>query len=406
MNDPNENRKGYKNSQVGWIPEEWGCMQFTSVATIEEGQVSPTEEPYLSQFHIGPEDITAHGPLSTSLKTCRELGLISGKYRFHKGAVIYCKIRPELNKAALVAFEGVCSADAYPLYANEKEVSPEFLVSALHSSIFLRQVIPMSTRSGMPKVNRDELNSTLFAIPPLPEQRKIAAILSAWDRAIAALDELLAAKRRRKLALMQQLLSGQTRLPGCKGKWAEVPLSSLLTESRLPGHRGDVARKITIRLYGKGVEEKVESQAGSKATQYYMRKAGQFIYSKLDFLNGAFGIVPEELDGFESTLDLPAFDIASDVSPHWLLAYVSMKDFYKRCFHLGNGGRKARRINPSDFKHILIEKPRLPEQQKIAAVLSAADRELSALSAKRDALKLQKKGLMQQLLTGQKRVKV
>jgi len=156
-------------------------------------------------------------------------------------------------------------------------------------------------------------------------------------------------------------------------------IGEFLKESRIPGSTGSTAKKITVKLYGKGVFAKQENRPGSENTSYYKRKAGQFIYSKLDFLNGAFGIIPEALDGYESTVDLPCFDfISSEVSPEWFLQFVSRSDFYSYQGGLGNGGRKARRISPDDFLDLEIEIPPLPEQKKIAEILSGIDRAIDA----------------------------
>ena len=103
------------------------------------------------------------------------------------------------------------------------------------------------------------------------------------------------------------------------GEWGERKIGDFLTESRLSGSKGDVAKKLTVKLWGNGVFGKNESIQGSINTQYFRRKAGQFIYSKLDFLNQAFGVIPPNLDGFESTVDLPCFDIAGGLNPVFLL---------------------------------------------------------------------------------------
>jgi len=151
-------------------------------------------------------------------------------------------------------------------------------------------------------------------------------------------------------------------------------IGAFLKESRVPGSPGNIARKITVKLYGKGVFAKQENRPGSENTMYYTRQAGQFIYSKLDFLNGAFGIIPDNLDSFESTVDLPCFDFIGDkVDPDWFLHYVSRTDFYAYQGGLGNGGRKARRISPDDFLELEIDLPPLPEQKKIAEILSGID---------------------------------
>jgi len=189
------------------------------------------------------------------------------------------------------------------------------------------------------------------------------------------------------------------RFPEFRGEegWSIKRLGDFLTESRLPGSKGNVARKITVKLWGKGVFDKNEAIQGSANTQYYQRKAGQFIYSKLDFLNQAFGLIPETLDSFESTVDLPCFDIAGGLNPAFLLEYVKRKEFYERLGETADGSRKARRIHPDVFLSFPVSLPSTSEQQKIADCLSSLDGLIAAQTQKVGALKTHKKGLMQQL---------
>ena len=179
--------------------------------------------------------------------------------------------------------------------------------------------------------------------------------------------------------------------------WEEKPLGEFMTESRLPGSKGNVAKKITVKLWGNGVFEKNDAIQGSINTQYFRRKAGQFIYSKLDFLNQAFGIIPTSLDDFESTVDLPCFDFADGLNPVFLLEYVKRKDFYEKLGETADGSRKARRIHAETFLSFPIALPSPVEQQKIADCLSSLDELIAAQARKVDALKTHKKGLMQLL---------
>jgi type I restriction enzyme, S subunit len=179
--------------------------------------------------------------------------------------------------------------------------------------------------------------------------------------------------------------------------WKERQLGEFLSESRLPGSKGNVAKKITVKLWGNGVFEKNDAIQGSINTQYFRRKAGQFIYSKLDFLNQAFGIIPPSLDSFESTVDLPCFDITGGLNPVFLLEYVKRRDFYERLGETADGSRKARRIHAETFLSFSAALPCSAEQQKIAECLSSADELIAAQARKVDALKTHKKGLMQQL---------
>jgi type I restriction enzyme, S subunit len=149
---------------------------------------------------------------------------------------------------------------------------------------------------------------------------------------------------------------------------------------------------------------KQERMVGSSNTKYFIRRAGQLIYSKLDFLNGAFGIIPPELDGYESTLDLPAFDVKPSADVRWLLAYLVRPEFYEKQVGAAAGGRIARRVNPPEFLKLRLKAPEVAEQHTIADVLDTADTELHLLRSKREAVDQQKRGLMQRLLTGKVRV--
>ena len=227
-----------------------------------------------------------------------------------------------------------------------------------------------------------------LAWPPIGEQTKIAQILSTWDQAIATTEKLIENSKAQKKALMQQLLTGKKRLPGFSGEWKSTAISEIISESRISGSTGENARKLTIKLYGKGVVAKRQARKGSDSTKYFTRQTGQFIYSKLDFLNGAFGINPEHLEGYESTLDLPAFDFKTGVDPNWFLYFVSRKGFYSANLGLANGGRKARRVNPKDLLKLNISCPNHEEQSVIADVLSTSDQETENFRSQLFCLKL------------------
>nr|WP_320050267.1 restriction endonuclease subunit S [uncultured Desulfuromonas sp.] len=260
-------------------------------------------------------------------------------------------------------------------------------------------------KSSLLHINKTDITEQVVFVPEESEQREIAKTLGVWERTINLTEQLIAEKQERRKGLMQGLLSGKRRLPGFSGGWKVKLIGNLLAESRIPGSNGENAKKLSVQLHGRGVRLKNEIRQGSASTSYFIRKSGQFIYSKLDFLNGAFGIVPDELDGFESTLDLPAFDVSDKLNKQWLLYYVTRKEYYSQQLGLANGGRKARRVNPKAFLGSKIAFPEKAEQDEIVRVLDISGREISLLNEKLTALREQKKGLMQQLLTGKIRVK-
>ncbi|MWV44046.1 hypothetical protein GRF59_10410 [Paenibacillus sp. HJL G12] len=180
-------------------------------------------------------------------------------------------------------------------------------------------------------------------------------------------------------------------------EWSKVKIGKYLKESRIKGSKGNTAKKLTVKLWGQGVREKNEIQKGSENTQYFQRQAGQFIYSKLDFLNQAFGIVPDYLNGYESTVDLPCFDVDEGLDARFLLEYVKRTIFYKKYGEMADGGRIAKRIQVDTFLGFPVYIPDIKEQQKIADCLSSLYDLITAEDKKLSALRAHKEGLMQKL---------
>lgn len=253
-------------------------------------------------------------------------------------------------------------------------------------------------KSSLVHVQKDGITGQVVDLPPLSEQRKIAEILRTWDEAIEKLEALRLAKQERLNGLRDMLMARASRT----GK--PTTFGAFLRESRVLGGDGVTARKISVRLYGKGAVEKVASRSGSANTRYYRRKMGQIIWSKLDFLNGAFALLDDDLDGCESTLDLPAFDCGSLVNPQWLIQYLIRPAYYTRQVHLARGQRKARRISPEDWLASPLRLPDRATQDRIVEILAAASTDLDDTTRKIEALTRQKRGLMQKLLTGEWRV--
>ncbi|RSX53216.1 type I restriction-modification system, subunit S [Bifidobacterium goeldii] len=186
------------------------------------------------------------------------------------------------------------------------------------------------------------------------------------------------------------------RFKGFTDPWEQRKLSEYLTLSRIIGHTGVDANKLTVKLWGKGVVAKTDSYGGSRNTQYYVRHAGQFMYGKLDFLHAAFGIVPEELDGYESTLDSPAFDM-SGVDGVFLLNRVTQEDFYLGNGLIANGSRKAKRIHEDTFLDMSLTMPSLAEQQVIGRFFSRLDSLITLHQRKYDKLVVLKKSMLEQM---------
>lgn len=184
----------------GWVEKTLG-----EIVKVASGQVDPTEPPYCDMPHIGGENIESHTGKLQDVQTARVLGLTSGKYLFDRGHVLYSKIRPALNKVALPDFEGICSADIYPLCPSNQSLYRHYLAYLLWSESFLKYAKKHSDRSKIPKVNRESLLAYELVIPCRPEQQRIADCLASLDDLISAETQKYEALKTHKKALMQQL---------------------------------------------------------------------------------------------------------------------------------------------------------------------------------------------------------
>lgn len=165
------------------------------VVKVQSGLVSPLEAPYCDMIHIGPANIESHTGKLVDLKTAKEEKLISGKYLFDPSMVLYSKIRPNLNKVTIASFEGICSADMYPLKPT-KELDKRFLLFILKQTDFLDYAVSNSGRANIPKINREALLNYKIVLPPLSLQQSFAAKIESIEKQKAAINQSIAETQR------------------------------------------------------------------------------------------------------------------------------------------------------------------------------------------------------------------
>ena len=184
-------------------PMEWPVVPFTEFAKID-GNMTMDYEKYADYPHIGIDSIEKGTGALKGYRTVREDGVISGKYIFTPQHIIYSKIRPNLNKVALPDFEGLCSADAYPILPNHDNCNRVFLAIALRSEFFLEYILQFSSRTNLPKVNRKEIAGFCMPLPPLKLQEQFAAFVEQTDKSKLAVQKGLQELEILKKSLMQQ----------------------------------------------------------------------------------------------------------------------------------------------------------------------------------------------------------
>lgn len=154
--------------------------------------------------------------------------------------------------------------------------------------------------------------------------------------------------------------------------WKKVKLGSLLTESKIVSESPNPNNRIRVKLNVLGIEKRPVTKDKKGATRYFIRKAGQFIYGKQNLHKGAFGIVPEELDGYESSLDIPAFDVDDCCYPEWIFYFFKKEKFYLKLENLAKGVG-SKRIPPEKIYELDIYLPSKEEQGKILGEIEKAE---------------------------------
>lgn len=180
-----------KDSGVEWIgkiPKDWSIMKFGRCANVKSNLVDPKQ--YLDYPQVAPDCIEkGSARLIGPIRTVREANVISWNHLFFKGQIVYSKIRPLLNKLYIASFDGLCSADMYPIETSQEA---RFVMYLMLSSYFLEQIKQVTEdRVKMPKVNQEELSAFVVVLPMRREQQEIVTYL---DEKCAAIDSLIASK--------------------------------------------------------------------------------------------------------------------------------------------------------------------------------------------------------------------
>lgn len=392
------------------LPKGWDLRQFGDVAEVGSGHVDPKEEPYASMIHIGPENIESGTGRIFSPRKCSELGLISGKYEFDEDAVIYSKIRPHLNKVCFPGFKGVCSADAYPIWPDKTKLLPEYLKHYMLGSAFEKRAVACSMRTGMPKINREDLDGIPIVVPPLSEQHRIVQILSTLDRAISASENLLANAQGHMEGLLQHLLV----TPAARGQWDTRPIGEIATRVQ---RRAGEDEKLPVLMISSGSGFVRQDQkysrfmAGKSVENYIALDRGEFAYNKGNSKSYEFGCV-FPLDTCERGL-VPNVYVCFKLSPYLNAAFYEhlfradfLHDQLGALVNTGVRNNGLLNIKPVDFLACQVPVPPLDVQHRIAEVLTTAAKWVALQERDLELLKREKAALMSQLLTGKRRVKL
>lgn len=418
MNTQTQHTTQYKNSPLGLIPKEWEVNQLKNITLIKgDYGINAAAVEYRQDLptYIRITDIDDDGCFSTNKKMSVD-DVNSDNFYLGKNDLVFVRTGATVGKSYLYNENDgrlVFAGFLIRFKIDTSKINDYFLWSFTKSKPYWDWVKTVSMRSGQPGINSTEYSLLHIPIPPLPEQKAIADCLSNWDKAIEKLNGLINQKGLSKKALMQQLLSGKKRLKGYSGEWKEVRMNDVFKHIKNINDGGDTHSIMTIssKLGLISQEDKFDRViAGESLKKYTQLQKGDFAYNKGNSKTYPMGCV-YQLEEKESAL-VPfvyiCFSPTEFVDPklykHWFFDHGLDRQLNK-IITSGARGDGLLNVNSNDFFNLKIILPPKEEQTAIANVLQCADAEIQLLKNKLAQLKEQKKGLMQVLLTGKKRLK-
>lgn len=390
----------YKQTPIGLIPQDWEVKTLTEIGKVVTGNTPSRKDLTLwnGDFCWVTAKDFKEKYIYDSIEKITERGCKNARI-LPKGAVLITCIASIGNNAIA----------AVPLATNQQinsiivsnDTSNEWLYYQL--DFFKQNLGLLASKTAVPLVNKSDFEKLQIPLPPLPEQQKIAEILSNWDKAIQEVQLLIKKLEVRNKALAFSLLRGKLVNKNSK----KISLSKFLTftprEIEKPTEN---YLALGIRSHGKGIFHKPDSDPKAiSMDKLYEVKENDFIVNITFAWEHAVAIISKEDEGGLVSHRFPTYVIDQKTVFVEFFRHIILQPFFKQMLdNISPGGAGRNRVlSKKDLLKLEISVPSLEEQNVIAEVLNTAQQELKQYQEKLKALQQQKKGLMQQLLTGKLR---
>lgn len=387
---------GYKKIKFKIVPNDWESFSISQLCEVLNGGTPSTENSAYWDGDIPwctPTDITKSSKyISTTEKKITKAGLKnSSAVLLPKNSILMCS-RATIGPRAINTVEMATNQGFKSFVCDKSKLDYEFFYYLL--DIYVPHFKKLGSGSTFLEISKKDVETTKVIIPvSLKEQRKIATILSTWDKAIELKEKLIEQKKRQKNGLMRNLLTGKMRLPGFEGKWSKKSFEDIFIKLSVKKNQIKTNEYLKVGKYpvvDQG-QQKIIAYSNDEDKVLKVPDAGLIVfgdhtreikYIDFDFVVGA--------DGTQVLNTKEGFDLKFYY--YHLLIQKIPNNGYSRHFKF--------------LKELMFYEPPLEEQIAISNVLSTFDHELELLNSELSLLKFQKKGLMQLLLTGKMRVKV
>jgi type I restriction enzyme S subunit len=405
-------KPGYKQTEVGVIPEEWEARTFRQICRVNQG------------LQVAIEDRLRY-PTTTS-KTYITIQFLNDRktieYINDYPPSACCSTDDVLmtrtgNTGIVVSgVEGVFHNNFFKINFDRRKLDQDFLVGFLSLNSTRKVILEKAGTSTIPDLNHGDFYSIYLPLPPLPEQRAIATALSDVDGLLGGLDRLIAKKRDLKQAAMQQLLTAQTRLPGFHGEWEVKRLkqvAEISTGINKPlSEMGSGALYVTVQdLYDKtSIRTERLSRIKVSPTEIETRglMLGDIVFGKSSVKRDGIGY-PSQFLGCDEPVVFSGFTYRArarqGITDASFLFYALREEKTRRWLIDNSQASALTNINQTIADAIPVQvPPSVSEQIAIASVLRDMDEELAALEQRREKTRALKQAMMQELLTGRTRL--
>jgi type I restriction enzyme S subunit len=406
---------GFKETKSGWIPAEWESIQLTTIAKLESGHTPSRNHPEYWDGNI--PWVSLHdakeldrNEIHDTKHSISEKGVKNSSARLLPAGTVVFSRTATVGKASTLGRVMTTSQDFANFICGPRILNLYLVYLFRSMGRYWKRLMAGSTHNT---IYMPDFRRLLVTLPPLKEQEKIVEVLSAFDEVIWKYEAATLARLKRRRGLMQRLLSGKSRLLGFTGEWREVRLSKILKHVFRPVEwkPDKIFDLISIRRRSGGLFRRGSLRGDEyKTTDLHEVHEGDFLISKRQVSHGALAMVRKDFHGCHVSkeytilenkdpkqLHMPFFDWLSRTKRMWWLTYVA-----------SNGVVIEKLIfDPKDFLKFSIRiPPTLEEQKRIVEVLETCDREIALHRRQLEAIREQKRGLMQKLLTGEVRVKL
>ena len=408
MSDKNQE---YKKTEIGKLPSEWEIKSIGDIGEIITGSTPKITYDFIDKVQhlwVSPADMGNKKYIRDTVKKLNNSSFNKTRI-LPKGSILVTCIGSTIGKIGIAGDELSTNQQINSIVCSER-YNNEYIYYVIDYNF--NNYMRFISSQAVPIINKTTFSKFKIQIPRIEEQEKIAEILSTWDSAIEKQEQLIQKKKEFKKGLIQRLLRGEVRFNKDNGQsfpeWRKVKLGEYLIKHNEKSEFNNQYPVLTSSR--KGIFLQSDYYAGNDVasddtTGYNVVPRGYFTYRHMsDDLVFKFNINDIVDKGIVSTL-YPVFTVKG-IDSYFLKVKLNEGDEFKKFALTQKQGGSRTYMYFSKLESLQMNIPSLEEQEKISEVLKLADKEIELLQKELEALKLQKKGLMQRLLTGEVRVKV